>query len=177
MHPLMTLSKTLSILLLTSSLAFAGCKKKEEPPGAAAAVPTAGSEPTAAPKAAAPAPAAPAAAPAATASAAPSGPITSDDDYLAKATWGMDQVITIFKDAGGNCDKLADSITRFATENGAYIKATRDYEKAHPEAQGKFNAASDQKTKAFQEAAMPAMASCKDSKKLADAMNKLSNEQ
>jgi len=183
MHPAMTVTKTLSILLLTSSLALVGCKKKDDAagtvaPGSAAAGSAATepkpAEPTAAAPAAAPAAATPPAAPAPAAT--PAGGIASDDEYIAKATSGMDKVIGVFKAAGANCDKLADDLVKFAADNRPMIKSTREYEKAHPEAQAKFNAAAEPKMKDFQDAAGPAMSACKDNKKLAEAMTKLSDE-
>jgi len=179
MHPAMTVTKTLSMLWLASSLALGGCKKKEDAagtvaPGSAAAGSAAPLTKPAEPTAAAPAPAAPATPPAATG--APAGGIATDEEYVAKATAGMDKVIGVFKAAGANCDKLADDLLKFAADNRATFKATRDYDKAHPEAQAKFNTAAAPKMKDFQEAAGPALTSCKDSKKLAEAMAKLSEE-
>jgi hypothetical protein len=180
MHPAMTVSKTLSILLLATSLGFVGCKKKEDAssaaPGSAATSSAAATKP-AEPAAAAPAPAAPAVpATPPPAAATPAGAITSDDQYIATVTAGLDKVITLFKGAGTNCDKLADDLVKFAQDNGPQIKAYREYEKAHPEAQAKFNAAAQSKVTDFQASAGPAIDACKDNKKLADAMAKLGSE-
>jgi hypothetical protein len=169
----MKLSKTLSIVLLASSLAFVGCKKKED----AATTPAAGSvtkpaESTAATTPPATAPATPPAAPAAPAAGGTT--IASDDEYVAKATAAMDKMIDVFKTAGTDCDKLADGITKFVADNADFIKSSKAYEKTHPDAQKKFDEAGKGKMKAFEEAAGPAMTSCKDNKKVMEAMTKMS---
>jgi hypothetical protein len=170
MHPPMTLTKTLSILLLSSSLAFVGCKKKED----AATAPATGSATK--PAEATPVAAAPAAAPATPPAAPAAGgtTIASDEEYVAKATAAMDKMIDVFKTAGTDCDKLADGITKFVADNADFIKSSKAYEKTHPDAQKKFDEAGKDKMKSFEEAAGPAMTSCKDNKKVADAMTKMS---
>jgi len=176
MHRPMNLSKTLSVVFLTASLAFVGCKKKED-----AAAPAAGSatkpaeSATAAAPAATPPPATPPAAPAASAAPA-AGAIVSDDEYIAKSTAAMDKIFDIFKSAGTNCDKLADGISKFAADSADLMKAVKAYQAAHPDVQKKFDDASKDKMKSFNEAAAPAMEACKDSKKVADAMGKMSAE-
>ncbi|HEX2689119.1 MAG TPA: hypothetical protein VHN14_21000 [Kofleriaceae bacterium] len=156
----MRLSTNFSILLLSTSLALFGCKKKDN----AAAPPT---ESNAMAK-----PGAPAGAPA---PAAPAGgaTIASDEDYVKTGTAMLDKMVGIFKGAGTNCDKLADDITKMATENDAIIKASEAYEKAHPDAKTKFEAATKDQMKSFEEVAGAAISACKDSKKLQEAMTKL----
>ena len=172
MHRPMTLSKTLSVLFLASSLAFVGCKKKED-----AAAPAAGSATKPAePAAATTPPATPAAAPAAAPAAGATGSIASDEEYVAKASAAMDKMIEIFKAAGTNCDKLADDINKFATDNTDFMKSSKAYEKTHPDVQKKFDDSAKDKMKSFEEAAGPAMGACKDNKKVADAMAKMSGE-
>jgi hypothetical protein len=167
----MTLSKTLSVLFLASSLAAVGCKKKEEAaPAPTAAAPAAGATK---PADTAAAPAAPAAA---TPPAAPSGNamFASDDDYVAKTSAAMDKMTEVFKGAGTDCDKLAADITKFGDENKAMMVAAEDYSKTHPDAKKKFDDATKTKMTAFEAVANPAMTACKDNKKVAEAMTKLS---
>ncbi len=167
-------SKTLSILFLATSLAFIGCKKKEEAAGGSAA---GGSAAGAATK-----PAEPGAAPAApTAAATPAAPaanamFASDEDYMTKAMAALDRMTAILKAAGTNCDKLADDLTKFSSDNDALFKAIQVYEKAHPDVQKKLEVASKDKTAAAEAAAAPAGSACKDNQKLADAMAKISGE-
>jgi len=162
MHTSMLCSKTLSILVLATTLAFLGCKKKEEATG-----PTAAGTATK--------PAAPGAAP------PPAGPpagamLTSDDDYMNQSMAALDRMTAVFKAAGTNCDKLADDLTKFSADNDALFKAIDVYKKAHPDVQKKLEAASKDKMAAAEAAAAPAAAACKDNQKLADAMGKISGE-
>jgi hypothetical protein len=174
--PAMTISKTLSILFLASSLAAVGCKKQEPATTGSAAAPVTatatGSAKTETPAATTPPPAT-TPAPAAAAGAVT---FTSDDDYITKASGAMDKVTDIFKNAGTDCDKLAADLTKFATENKSMVVAAQDYEKAHPDAKKKFDDASKTKMTAFEAAAGPAMTACKDSKKVEEAMTKLSSD-
>ncbi len=165
----MQFPKILSVLLLSSSLAFIGCKKKTDtaaPPAESAAKPADPATPAAAPAAATPTPAAPAA----------GGAIASDDAYIAMGVEMMDKVIEIFKGAGTNCDKLADDLTKLASETDGKKKASQDYEKAHPDVKKKFDAATKDKTAGFEAAAGPALTACKDNKKVGDALTKLAGE-
>jgi len=156
-------SKTLSILLLATSLAFIGCKKKEAAvSGSAAGAATKPAEPGAAP-------------------ATPTGPaanamFASDDDYMNKSLAALDKMIGIFKAGGTNCDKLADDLTKFTSDNDAMFKAARTYVKAHPDAQKKVDAASQDRMAAFKTAVGPATGAWQDNQKLADAMAKISGE-
>ena len=162
-------SKTLSILLLATSLAFIGCKKKEAAvSGSAAGAATKPAEPGAAP--ATPTAAATPTAPAANAM------FASDDDYMNKSMAALDKMIGIFKAGGTNCDKLADDLTKFTSDNDAMFKAARTYVKAHPDAQKKVDAASQDRMAAFKTAVGPATGACQDNQKLADAMAKISGE-
>jgi hypothetical protein len=126
--------------------------------------------PTSAPQTAAPPPAVPP-----PAAAAPSS-ITSDDDYVAKASVTVDQVIAIFKSSGTDCHKLADGLLKFATDNDALVKALSSYEKAHPEAEHKFDEASKSKLAEFEVTAGPAINACKDDQGVSAAMAKLGGE-
>jgi len=166
----MNLSKTLSVLFVATTLTFVGCKKKEDVAAPAAGSATKPAEPATA----ATAPATPATPPAAPAGA--TGSIASDEDYVAKASTAMDKMIEIFKAAGTNCDKLADDINKFASDNAEFMKSSKAYEKTHPDVQKKFDDAAKDKMKSFEEAAAPAMGACKDNKKVADAMSKMSGE-
>lgn len=148
----MTSLKSLSIVCLVASLLFAGCKKKESTADQASA--TKSAEP-------------------AGAAAAPSAAISSDDDYASQASKMLDKMIETIKGAGTNCDKLADEITKLASDNGAQMKTLEAYEKSHPDAKKKFEAGSKDKMKAFEEAAGPAMGACASNKKVSDAFEKL----
>jgi hypothetical protein len=156
----MSMFKVFPILILSTSLAFAGCKKKED----AAATGSAPAKPTEA----APAKAEPAA-PAPAAGAA----IASDDDYVSKGVALSGKLVGVFQAAGTDCDKLADELTKFMTENSAMIAASKTYEKAHPDAKKKYDEASKDQTAAFEKAAGPAMGACQSNKKLGEAMAKL----
>jgi len=168
-HP-MTLSRALPILFLATSLAVFGCKKKEE--AAMAAAPASGAAKPAE-TAPAPVPAAAAPTPAAVAPATPPAEIASEDDYLAKGTMLMEKMTDIFKTGGTNCDKIADDLTRFAADNNTTISAVQAYEKAHPEAKKKAEAATKDKTAAFEAAAGPAIGACQKNQKLGEALNKI----
>jgi hypothetical protein len=166
----MKTSKLFSIVCLASALAFAGCKKKEAAPTGDPAMATKPAEPGAAPTtppAAPAAPEAPAAAPAAAVT------IASDDAYVTQASAMLDKMIDVVKTAGTDCDKLADGIVKMATDNGAQMKALQAYETEHPEAKKKLDEASKDKTKAFEEAAGPAMTACQNNTKVSDAFSKL----
>jgi len=165
----MKFSKTLSIVLLAASLAAFGCKKKDSA-APASADPPAATKP-AEPGSAAAAPAAPATAPAAPA--APAA-IASDDDYIAKASTMIDKMTETVKGAGTNCDKLAEDLTKMAADNEALVKGLGAYEKAHPDAKKKFDAAAKDKETAFETAAGPAMQACQGNKKVGEALDKLS---
>jgi hypothetical protein len=159
----MRLSQNLSILLLATSLAFIGCKKKDNAaaPPAESATPTKSADPGAAPT-----PAAPAA----------GGTIASDDDYIKGGIVLLDKMTAILKGAGTNCDKLADDITKLASDNDVAIKASQAYEKAHPDAKKKFDEATKDQMKAFETVAEPTLTACKDNKKVGDAFTKLVGE-
>lgn len=163
----MRLSKNLSILLLSSSLSFIGCKQKDN----AAAPPTESSTATkpAKPRAA-PTPAAPTPTPAA------GSTIASDDDYIKSDTALLDKLVSIIKAADTNCDKLAEGITKMIIDNNEELKASRAYEKAHPNAKTRFDEATQDKQAAFEAVAVPALATCKDNKKLEAALTKLFRE-
>jgi len=168
----MAISKTLSILFLATSLAFIGCKKKDEAGGGlAAGAATKPAEPGATP--AAPAAAATPATPAAPVA---NAMFASDDDYMNKSMAALDKMTAIFKAAGTNCDQLADDLTKFSSDNDALFKAIQVYEKAHPDVQKKLEAASKDKSAAAEAAAAPAGSACKDNQKLADAMAKIIGE-
>lgn len=166
----MTTVKTLSALCLALTLTATGCKKKDDA-GAAKPAETA---PAAAGSPAKPAEGAPAAKTDTPAPAA-GGAITiaSDDDYVAKGSMLIDKLTEIFKADGTNCDKLADDVSKMIDDNAGLPAALDAYEKAHPDAKKKGEAASKDKTAAFESAATPAIGACKDNKKLGDAMNKL----
>jgi hypothetical protein len=153
----MLCSKTLSILVLATTLAFLGCKKKEDAKGTTAA----GS---------ATKPADPGAAPAANAM------FATDDDYMNQSMVALDKMTAVFQAAGSNCDKLADDLTKFLTDNDALFHAIGAYKKAHPDVQKKLDAASKDKAAAVEAAARPAVSACQDNQKLADAMAKLNSE-
>lgn len=146
MHGVMRLSTNLSILLLAASLAFTGCKKKDT----TSAPPTEGATP-----------------------AASGAPITSDDDYVKRGVALVDQTLGIFKAAGTNCDKLADDITKLATDSKPQVKASKEYEKTHPDVKKKFDEATKAQQAAFETVAAPTITACKDNKKLGEALNKL----
>jgi hypothetical protein len=155
----MRLSLKFSILLLSASLAFVGCKKKDNAaaPSTESATPTKPADPGAAPK--------------------PGGTtIASDDDYIKGGVALLDKMITALKGAGTNCDKLAEDISKLITDNDADIKASQAYEKAHPEAKKKFEDATKDQMKAFEAAAGPALTACKDNKKVGEAFSKLGGE-
>jgi hypothetical protein len=158
----MRFARPLSIWFLVMLPAVIGCQE------------TAGTNkpvaPTSAPPATTPAPAAPPPAPSAAST------ITSDEDYVAKATLTVDQVIAVFKASGTDCHKLAEALTKFAADNDALVKALNSYEKAHPEAERKFDEASKPKLAEFEGTAGPAITACKDDKAVGDAMAKLSGE-
>jgi hypothetical protein len=163
-----TMKTTLSIVFLAAALAFAGCKKKEEPASNAmgsgtAPAATAPATP-AAPTPAAPTPAAPAAG---------GDMIASDDDYLAKANVTLDKMTNVIKSAGSDCDKLAAELEKFTAENKGLLKAAAAYETAHPEAKKKFDDANKDKMAAFQAAADPAFTACQGNKKVGEAMAKM----
>jgi hypothetical protein len=173
--PAMTISKTLSILFLASSLAAVGCKKQEPATTGSAAAPATATA-TGSAKTETPAAATPPATTPPPAAAAGAVTFTSDDDYITKASGAMDKVTDVFKNAGTNCDKLAADLTKFAEENKGMVVAAQDYEKTHPDAKKKFDEASKSKMTAFETAAGPAMTACKDSKKVEEAMTKLSSD-
>jgi hypothetical protein len=154
------------MLFLAASLAVVGCKKKDDAAGAAGGAAT---------KPAESATGGAAATPPATPPAAPAGgdTVASDDDYVAKAVASMDKMTAIFKAGGTDCDKIADDITKLTTDNQGMLNTLQAYEKAHPDAQKKFDEVSKPKQKEFEAAAGPAMGACKDNKKLSDAMTKL----
>jgi len=154
----MLCSKTLSILVLATTLSFLGCKKKEDAKG-----PTAASGATK--------PADPGAAPPAA-----NGMLATDDDYMNQSMAALDRMTAVFKAAGTNCDKLADDLTKFSADNDALFKAIESYKKAHPDVQKKLDAASKDKLAAAEAAAAPAANACKDNQRLADAMAKISGE-
>jgi hypothetical protein len=161
-------------VLLATSLAFIGCKKKdsaETPPTESAKAGQPGATPTPAAPAPTPTPAAPATPPAAAGAA-----IASDADYVKVGVVLMDKMIDIFKVAGTNCDKLADDLTKLLADSDADFKATLVYEKAHPDAKQKFEAQTKDKTAAFEASAQPGLTACKENKKLAQALSKLSPE-
>jgi hypothetical protein len=161
----MKTSKLFSIVCLASALAFTGCKKETAPATGDQAVATKPAEPAAAPAAAPAAPAAPAAAPAAA--------ITTDDQYVSQGGAMLDRMTTVVKSAGSDCDKLADGITKLAAEHGEEMKSLQAYETAHPEAKKKLDEVAKEKTKAFEEAAGPAMTACQGNKKVEEAFTKL----
>jgi hypothetical protein len=165
----MSMFKSLSIVILSSSLAFAGCKKKEDAAAAGAAAKPAETAPA---KAGEPASAKPAE-PAAAAPAAGGATITSDDDYIAKGKASMDKMTEIFKAAGTDCDKLGDELLKFATDNAALIASSKAYEAAHPDAKKKYDEASKDKSAAFETAAGQAMTACQGNKKVGEALTKL----
>src|SRR5262245_51417630 len=163
----MQLSRMVPMLLLATSLAIVGCKKNDDAAaGATGGAATKPAEPTAGAAATPPATPPPA---------APAGgaTIASDDDYVAKALASMTKLTDIFKAAGTNCDKIADDVTKLVTDDQALLNALQAYEKAHPDAQKKFDEASKAKQTEFEAAAGPAMNACKDNKKVSDAMSKL----
>ena len=173
----MTICKTLSILFLASSLAAVGCKKQDAATaGSAGSAAPATATATGSAKAETPAATTPPPATPAPAAAAGAVTFTSDDDYITKASGAMDKVTDIFKNAGTDCDKLAADLTKFGDENKGMVIAAQEYEKAHPDAKKKFDEASKTKMTAFETAAGPAMNACKDSKKVEEAMTKLSSE-
>jgi hypothetical protein len=153
-------------LFLATSLAAVGCKKKDDPAMAAAPAGAA-----AKPAETAPAPTPAAAAP--TTPPAGGAEIASDDDYMAKGTVLMEKMTDIFKTGGTNCDKIADDLTRFAADNKATLAAVQAYEKAHPEAKKTAEAATKDKTAAFEAAAGPAIGACRQNQKLGEALNKI----
>ena len=159
----MQLSRTIPMLFLATALAFVGCKKKDDAATGAAT------------KSAEPAAGGAAATPPATPPAAPAGGVTiaSDDEYVSKALAQTAKLTDIFKAGGTNCDKIADDITKLATDDKALMAALQAYEKAHPDAQKKFDEAAKPKQAEFEGAAGPAMNACKDNKKLSDAMSKM----
>jgi hypothetical protein len=165
----MTLEKTLPILLLATSLATFGCKKKDDAATGAAATGSMAkpAETGSATGAAMTPPAAPAAAPAGATT------IASDDDYIAKGTAFLDKLTEIFKAGGTNCDKIADDLNKLAAESSATINGLQAYEKAHPDAKKKAEAATKDKTTAFEAAAGPAIGACQKNQKLGDALNKI----
>jgi hypothetical protein len=171
--PTMTKSKTLSILFLASALAFVGCKKKED---AAASGSAAMGSAKPADTATTPAAATPPATPPPAASSGGKVTFASDDDFIAKQGAAMDGVIVIFQKAGTDCDKLAADISKFSDDNRATIVAGEEYVKTHPDVKAKFEAASKDKMPAFEAASNTAMTACKDNKKVADAMTKLTAE-
>jgi hypothetical protein len=154
----MLCSKTLSILVLATTLSFLGCKKKEDAKGpTAAGSATKPADPGAAPPAA-------------------NAMLATDDDYMNQSMAALDRMTAVFKAAGTNCDKLADDLTKFSADNDALFKAIEAYKKAHPDVQKKLDAASKDKLAAAEAAAKPAADACKDNQKLADAMGKISGE-
>ena len=122
------------------------------------------------------APAAPAAPPAVSLTV----PIASDADYIAKATAGVDRLTAIFKSAktaaGTDCPKLAAELTQFTNENAAFLKATREYETAHPAAQKQLEASAKSNMSAFEAAAQPVATACQDNKAARDAMSRLAED-
>jgi hypothetical protein len=168
----MKLSRRLPLVLLATSLAFIGCKKKDSaatPPAESDKGAQPGATPTPSAPAPTPAPMAPATPPAAAA-------IASEADYVKVGVVLMDKMIDIFKAAGTNCDKLADDLTKLLADSDADFKATLVYEKAHPDAKQKFEAQTKDKTAAFEASAQPGLTACKDNKKLAQALTKLAPE-
>jgi len=157
----MLCSKTISILVLTTTLAFLGCKKKEDAKG-----PTAAGTATKPADPATPTPAVPAG----------HAMFTSDDDYVNQSMAALDKMTAIFKAAGTNCDKLADDLTKFSADTDTLYKALKIYGKAHPDVQKKLEAASKDKMAAAEAAAKPATSACQDNQKLADAMGMISGE-
>jgi hypothetical protein len=158
----MLCSKTLSILVLATTLSFLGCKKKEDAQGpTAAGTATKPADPGAPPPPAGP---------------AGNAMFVSDDDYVNQSMAALDKMTAVFKAAGTNCDKLADDLTKFSADNDALFKAIEGYKKSHPDVQKKLEAASKEKMAAAEAAATPAANACKDNQKLADAMSKISGE-
>ncbi len=159
----MTFTKTLSIALLATVLAFTGCKKKDDATVAPA-------DKTATP--ATPNASAPAAKPTEATPAAATGAVTiaSDADYQAKGTAMLGTLINMFKTDGSDCDKIAADAT--ALFNDPNTTALMAYEKAHPDAKHALDASLKDRTKEFEAAAGPAMTSCKDNQKMKDAFSK-----
>lgn len=106
-------------------------------------------------------------------------PISSEEDYITKATLAFDRLTAIFKSAntasGTDCDKVAAELSQFIGENEAFLKALHEYETAHPDAQAKLDARAKSNMTAFAAAAEPVAAACKDNKGVQREMAKLTN--
>jgi hypothetical protein len=94
--------------------------------------------------------------------------IATDDDYMKKATAGIEQATSSLKADGQDCDKVGDDMAKLVSDpTNIAIEA---YEKAHPDAKKKWEDATQDQKKAFEAVAIPAFKACKDNKKLQDAM-------
>ncbi|HEY0253676.1 MAG TPA: hypothetical protein VGC41_19225, partial [Kofleriaceae bacterium] len=172
---------TMVSMVLFLSLAGA-CNKKAETPPAPATAPT-GSAAMAAPAGSAaaaptPAPAATDPAPAAPAAAAPAPAamtIASYDDYKKAGDELMTAMVGAFKADGTDCDKLGGDLDKIITDRKATFDSVKAYEAGHKDDKKKYDndPASKASQKAFMDAAMPAMQSCKDNAKMKAAFSKL----
>ncbi len=169
------MKNTMVSMVLFLSLAGA-CNKKaaDAPPtpvaketGSAAVV----TAPTPAPT---PAPAEPAAAPTPV-PAATTTTIGSYDDYKKAGNELITVLTATFTADGANCDKLGDDVSKIIADRQSTFDAIKTYEGGHKDDKKKYDTDPDAKVqqKAFMDAAMPAMKSCKDNAKLKAAFAKL----
>jgi hypothetical protein len=94
------------------------------------------------------------------------GAIASDADYESKMAAMFGQMITIFTNAGSDCDKLASTFSTYLGENRALMHSLRDYGKAHPDAVTANKEKLAPRTGELGSAMQPALTSCKEHKGL-----------
>jgi len=95
--------------------------------------------------------------------------IANDDDYMKKASAGLDEAMAALKADGQDCDKVGDDLSKLLSDPTNL--AVEAYEKAHPDAKKKWEDATKEQKVAFEGLVMPVFKACKDNKKFQDAMN------
>lgn len=146
-------------LLLATLLVLTACNKKEEPKADPAAEKKEGEKPADPAKPAEGAP--------------PESNIVDDVDYESKGTDMTNKLLAIFAAAGKDCDKIAADLTVFTDQNRKLFDALKAYEKAHPEAEKKFDEKMKPREKEFEEKLTPAMEACQNHEGLKKAMNNM----
>jgi TPR repeat protein len=100
-------------------------------------------------------------------------PIASDDEYLAIGKRFLIQLTDASRRGRVDCDTFATEVTKVLDEDSELLTRVKAYEKAHPDAEKKVAAATQDETAALGAAAEPMFRACREHPKVRDLMTRM----
>jgi len=103
--------------------------------------------------------------------------VKNTEDFVAKTTAAVNELIGIFAQGGKDCDVVAAGITRWGGENRTRFDILTRYSESHPEAQKALTEKMKDRMNELAQTLMPTMTACGSHNGLQNALAELSNMQ